>query len=244
MDINAGNLANLSTGYKASFNTGFRNADSYWEKVATRVGSATSHNTYAWLGQFPRLREWVGDRVVKEMAVHGYKIQNRKFESTIGVSKDTIEDDEYGIYNPLFEEMGYAAKTHPDELLFALIAKGFSEVCYDGQYFFDNDHPVKANGETTSVSNVFAGEQAPWFLLDTRRALKPFIYQDRKPYEFTHMDDPKDKNVFDRDEYLYGVKGRSNVGFGFWQQAFGARVALDRAAFRGRPKADVVGSFR
>ena len=68
MKITAASIAGLSTGYKASFNTGFRGAPSHWGKVATRVTSAGSHNTYAWLGQFPRLREWIGDRVIRELS--------------------------------------------------------------------------------------------------------------------------------------------------------------------------------
>ena len=237
MKITAASIAGLSTGYKASFNTGFRNAPSHWGKVATRVASTGSHNTYAWLGQFPRLREWIGDRVIRELSAETYKITNKTFESTISVGRNQIEDDEFGVFNPLFEEMGYAARTHPDELLFGLVVKGFAEKCYDGQYFFDTDHPVQQDGKAASVSNVQSGSGKAWFLLDTTRALKPFIVQERAAFEFTRLDKVENQNVFLRDSYLYGVRGRLNVGFGFWQQAFGSKADLSRDNFRAARKA-------
>lgn len=233
MIINQTNLANLFKGYKASFNTGFRSVKPIWQSVATEVTSSTKTEQYGWLGQYPRLREWIGDRVIKSIEAHGYSITNKKFESTIGVPRDDIEDDTYGLYSPLFQEMGFAAATHPDELVFELLPKGFETECYDGQYFFDTDHPVRTpDGKEVSVSNMLPGSDKPWFLMDTRRPLKPIIFQKRRGYDFKHMDDNKDENVFMRDEYVYGIDARCNVGWGFWQQAFGSKTVLDRAAFR------------
>lgn len=43
-----------------------------WQQVATLVPSVSGSNLYAWLGQFPMLREWIGPRAIKAMAAHGY----------------------------------------------------------------------------------------------------------------------------------------------------------------------------
>ena len=231
MIINQQNLNALFTGYKAAFNTGFRTSEIYWPKLATLVPSSTTQELYAWLGQFPKLRQWIGDRVIKSMEAHSYSIKNLPFESTIGIDRDNIEDDSYGIFNPMFQEMGFASATHPDELIFELLANGFTTPCYDGQYFFDTDHPVKnSDGTTTSVSNLQPGGGNPWFLLDTRRPLKPLIFQKRRDYAFTSMVNMQDEAVFMRKEYRYGVDARANVGFGFWQQAFGSMDQLAPAA--------------
>ncbi|MCM0081783.1 Mu-like prophage major head subunit gpT family protein [Geomonas sp. Red32] len=232
MIVNSANLQVLFTGFKAAFNTGFRDTPAYWEKVATMVTSTTTLEKYAWLGQFPRLREWLGDRVIKILEAHDYTIKNKDFESTIAVGRNEIEDDTYGIYNPMFQEMGFAAKTHPDELVFGLLALGFASLCYDGQYYFDSDHPVRnSDGTTSSVTNVITGSKNPWFLLDTRRPLKPIIFQKRREYQFTAMTRPEDESVFMRKEYRYGIDARVNVGFGFWQQAFGVQDDLVPATF-------------
>jgi len=232
MIINNANLTRLAVAVKAAFNTGFRGVTPLWQKVATKVPSTTGTEEYAWLGQFPRLREWIGDRHIKNLEEHGYSIKNKKFESTVGIPKDNIEDDTYGVYNPMFEEMGHAAASHPDELVFALLAAAFSTKCYDGQFFCDTDHPVgnETDGES-SVSNMQAGASAPWFLLDVSRPLKPLIFQSRKDYDLVAMTKADDETVFMRDMFRYGVDARCNVGFGFWQQAFGSKAALDAANF-------------
>ena len=169
------------------------------------------------------------------MKVHNYSISNVKYEATEGIKAEYIEDDTYGVLMPKFQDMGYAAATHPDELVFALLATGFSSLCYDGQNFFDTDHPV--GDDAVSVSNVLLpaeGEEAvaPWFLLDTSRPLKPMIFQKRRDYRLQAKTDAGNSDhVFIKDEYLYGVDARVNAGFGFWQQAFAGKVALTDASF-------------
>lgn len=227
MLINRENLNAMYNGFKAAFVKAFAGVQPVWASVATLVPSTAKTENYGWLGQMPRLREWVGDRQVKSIAASGYAITNKKFESTIGVPREDIEDDGYGVFAALFSEMGYAAATHPDELVFSLLAAGFTTNCYDGQYFFDVDHPVGAG----TVSNHGGGSGTPWFLLDTSRPLKPLIFQKRRDYALNALTDPKDEGVFMRDEYRYGVDARCNVGFGFWQMAFGSKVTLDSTGY-------------
>lgn len=230
--INAGNLAILKRAFSAAFKNGFGRNASLWAKVATLVPSSTSSQDYGWIGKIPGMREWIGDRQINNLKQHDYNIKNKSFESTVGVDRDEIEDDQYGVYTPIMEMLGENAAEHPDELIFALLAAGFASPCYDGQYFFDTDHPVlDANGDAQSVSNMQAGASTPWFLLDTRRALKPLIYQERKKAEFVALDSPDDPNVFFKKEYIYGVDNRCNVGFGFWQMAFGSKATLDATNF-------------
>ncbi|KLV09577.1 Mu-like prophage major head subunit gpT [Photobacterium aquae] len=234
MDINQKNLSALYTAIKTAFNTGSGSYKALWPQFATMVPSSTSAEAYTWLGQFPRLREWVGDRQVKKLASHDYTLKNKKYESTVAIPAEAIDDDAYGVFMPLYQEMGYAAASHPDEMLFALMAAGFTTKCYDGQYFFDTDHPVidTATGKDASVSNMQAGSGAAWFLLDTRRPLKPFIYQKRKDYRLNAKTDAgQSDHVFMADEYVYGVDGRGNWGVAFWQQAFASKAELTDANF-------------
>ena len=227
MIVNKSNLSIIFTAFKTAFNAGFRDATPQWQRIATLVPSTTKEEKYGWLGQFPRLREWVGDRQVKSIALHDYSIKNKKFEATIAVPRDDIDDDSYGLMAPLFQEMGFAAATHPDELVFTLLASGFTTACYDGQYFFDTDHSVNA----TSVSNMQAGSAEPWYLLDTRRPLKPLIFQKRRDYALKSLVSLEDEQVFMTDEYRHSIDARVNAGFGFWQLAFGSKAALDQTNF-------------
>ncbi|WP_087022419.1 Mu-like prophage major head subunit gpT family protein [Thaumasiovibrio subtropicus] len=234
MEITPQAMTSLYTAVKTAFSTGRGSYTPIWPKLATLVPSTTGTETYAWLGQFPRLREWIGDRQVNQLKAHDYSLKNKKYESTVGIPREAIEDDQYGVYMPLMEEMGYAAACHPDEMLFALMPAGFSTPCYDKQNFFDTDHPVNdpKKGKATSVSNMQEGDNPPWYLLDTRRPLKPFIFQRRRDYSVdAKTDKGQSDHVFMADEYLYGTDGRGNWGFGFWQQAFASKAALSADNF-------------
>lgn len=232
MIINQSNLAVLFQAYKLIFQQAFDNVESDWKKIAMEVPSGTGKEIYAWLGQNTRFREWIGDRVVQNLMTHDFSIKNKTWENTIGVPRETIEDDSYGVFKPLFAQLGQDAAQHPDELVFSLLAQGFNSLCYDGQYFFDTDHPVlQADGSTASVSNFGGGSGAPWYLLDTSKVIKPIIYQNRKPYNFVAMDKETDDNVFNSKEYLYGSDARSNVGFGLWQMAYASKNALDANSY-------------
>ncbi len=227
-------MSALYTAVKTAFNTGRGSYTPLWPKLATLVPSTTGTESYAWLGQFPRLREWIGDRQVNQLKAHDYSLKNKKYESTVGIPRDAIEDDQYGVYMPLMQEMGYAAAYHPDEMLFALLPAGFTTPCYDGQNFFDTDHPVNnpESGTQESVSNIQAGANPPWYLLDTRRPLKPFIFQRRRDYSIdAKTDKGQSDHVFMADEYLYGTDGRGNWGFGFWQQGFASKAELSEENF-------------
>ena len=235
MIITPDTLKALFTGFKKNFQDGLQMADSQYKEIATVIPSSTASNTYGWLGQWPAFREWVGDRVFQDMKAHGYAITNKHFESSVKVNRNDIEDDNVGIYAPMMTEMGRASAVHPDELVFALLKNAHATLCYDGQNFFDNDHPVyekvDGTGKSTTVSNIFTGLDTAWYLLDTSRALKPLIYQERKPKQFTAMTAATDEGVFMRNEYRYGVDGRCNVGLGFWQMAAKSEEKLDAAGF-------------
>lgn len=291
MIINQSNLHGLTTAYSAAFNKTLGETQTHYKEIATEVPSSTAENTYAWLGQMSGMREWIGEREIQHMSEYGYTIRNKKFERTQGVPREAIEDDQYGVYTPMFSMMGEEAALHPDELVFELLASGFTALCYDNKAFFSEEHKsgdtvfsnkgeaplsaeaflaartavmsyrgdkgralnivpnllvvspkneVKAkeileaeliNGTSNPtkglakllVATQLAGKhEDKWFLLSTNKFLKPLIYQKRKPIKFTMMTKDTDMNVFMADEFLYGADCRDNVGFGFWQMAYGS----------------------
>ncbi len=229
MEINRSSLSLLGTAFNTAYQGGLGMAEPQWEKIATPVNSSTSTEQYGWIGKLPNVREWIGDRVVQNISTSSYAIKNKSFEMTIGVERDHIEDDNLGVYTPLFQEMGQSVAAFPNLQLFALLKAGFSTNCYDGQYFFDTDHPVldKDGVTVNSVANTDGGAGTPWFLLCTQRALKPLIWQRRKPFQFVAKDRVDDDNVFYQKEFHYGVDGRANGGYGFWQMGWGSKQTLD-----------------
>lgn len=230
--ITPSNLALIKQGFNAAFKGAFGSVEPHWDKIAMKVPSVASEEVYGWLGANTRFREWIGERVYQNLKAHGYSIKNKTFENTVAVPREAMEDDQYGVYTPLIAQLGQDAKLHPDELLFALVAAGTSTLCYDGQYFFDTDHPVGPQGSEVSVSNyTAAGGNNPWYLLDTSKILKPFILQMRRDYAFIAKTNLTDDNVFEKNEFVFGADGRLNVGFGLWQQAYCSKASLDEAGY-------------
>ena len=224
-------LKAFETSFRNDFQGALTNAPSQFREIATVVPSTNTSNTYGWLGNIPKLREWFGARVVQNIATHGYTIKNKKYENTIGLSREEIEDNNIGIYTPLVQEMGREAGVFPDERIFELLGNGHIELCFDGQPFFDEEHPVFANvdgtGAFAAVSNITDGAGLPWYILDCSRMIKPLIYQERTKPEFTAMTALTDQNVFTLDEFQWGTRLRSNAGFGFWQMAHRSKAELN-----------------
>jgi len=231
--ITAAILAALRTEVRRQFQDAYdgMQPSTFWRTVAMQAPSTTTSNTYDWLGDFPDLREWIGDRVIKDMKENAYQITNKLYEATVGIPRVAIEDDNVGTLANRVRNMGQSAARHPDKLLAALIKAGGASVCYDGQFFFDTDHPVAANhdgtGTVTSVSNIQAGAGVPWYLLDCSTEMKPFIFQERTKPEFDTLEGTRDSDtVFIKDQYLYGIRYRCNAGYGFWQKALRSGAAL------------------
>ncbi len=225
----------LFVGFKNSFQGAFDGAPTAWQKIATEVSSTTKSNTYGWLGKFPEFREWIGDRVFNSIKAFGYSIINKHWETSVSVDRDDIEDDNIGIYTPLFQEAGRAGKVQPDKLVFKALKDGRTTLCYDGQNFFDTDHPVYPNadgsGVEVSVANMDVDLAARpnnpvWYLLDTTRAIKPIIFQNRKTPVLTAMTSLTDEAVFVSNVFRFGVDSRNNVGYGFWQMGYASNQPL------------------
>lgn len=61
-----------------------------------------------------------------------------------------------------------------------------------------------------------------WYLLDTTKPVKPFIYQERKAPVFVQQTDPQSDDVFNRKKFKFGAEARAAGGYGFWQLCFGS----------------------
>lgn len=227
MIINQANLEAIYRTFSTIFNQALETAKGQKDLLAMTVPSTGRAVDYKWLGEFPMMKEWVGDRVIKDLSAFDYSIKNRRFESTIEVDRDDIDDDQIGIYGPMIQGLAQAAGVHPDLLVFTLLKAGWTEKCYDGKAFFATDHKV---GKGTA-SNSGGGSGTPWYLLDLSRPIKPMVLQIRKKPQFVAMDKPDDEHAFMRAKFRYGVDDRKNVGFGLWQLAYGNKNTLDATAY-------------
>lgn len=232
MLITSSTLQALRVGFSTEYQNAFDAVPKMKDRVAKTVKSTTALNTYGWLKGLTGLREWLGARQIDNLTEASYSLLNKHFEKTIAVNRNMIEDDNLGMYSDGFTMMGDGAARLPEELVWGLLKAGFTTNCWDGQYFFDTDHPIMlADGSMSTYVNTDGGAGTPWFLMCTNRPLKPIIYQERKAPSFNARDNEKDDNVFERNEFVYGVDMRCNVGYGLPQLAWGSKQTLNAANY-------------
>ncbi len=173
------------------------------------------------------MREWIGDQVVRSLEGKSYQITTQDWEATIEVDRNDIRDDQIGLYSHVVSALGEEARAHPDRLIADLLLNGWTNPCFDGRPFFAANHPVGAG----TASNTDGGGDTPWYLVDTRRSIKPFIYQLRQPVQLTRMDRADDEHVFMRRTYRFGVDARYTCAYGLWQLAYGSRQPLSLTSY-------------
>jgi phage major head subunit gpT-like protein len=232
MIITSPSLDALRVGFETHFRTGLGSVAPMRDRVAMTVPSTTLETRYGWLKDLAGMREWIGPRQVDNFAENAYSIINRHFEKTVAVDRNDIEDDNLGQYALRFQMLGEATAAFPEQLVWDTLKAGFATNCFDGQFFFDTDHPiVAADGTETTYANTDGGAGTPWYLLCTTRVVKPVIFQERKKAEFVSLDRIDDHSVFHNRKFTYGSDLRCAGGFGFPQLAWGSRQTLDAARY-------------
>ena len=81
-------------------------------------------------------------------------------------------------------------------------------------------NPYKGSMELIVSSRIES--PTAWFVMDTTKEVKPFVFQPRKAPEFVEVVEDESENVFMRKEYLFGAEARGAAAFGFWQLIYGS----------------------
>lgn len=145
--INKEVLQGLETTVNVAWQKRFKtaiNADA-WKSIAMPVNSKNASEKYAWLGSVPGLREFKSERVPGTLSGYKYEIDNKKFESTLDVDRDHIEDDRTGEILQAINSLATKAAQHYTRLICQTFKAAYSTVIFDGENFFDADHPLGGN---------------------------------------------------------------------------------------------------
>ncbi len=140
----------LFTGYNMSFQEGQQLADQAYKRFATVMPSTHSSEIFPFLDRFGGMREWIGDRQMKSVASHKKTVVNRKFEDSVKVKRDDIEDDTYGLYNSMLQDLGLNAEDLWRELAEEALSGGFDDDWIDELDFFSD---TRKYGEY-SITNI------------------------------------------------------------------------------------------
>jgi phage major head subunit gpT-like protein len=184
MIVSAETLVALQTTFRALFATRTAAVTPQWPTIAMEAPSTNRAENYQWLGAVPAMKEWIDERTREKLLGFQYTVTNKSWEATLEVDRDDIEDDQLGIYRPQIEALADEGVRHPDELMFLLLMAGQTNLCYDGQFFFDTDH---AEGLSGAQSNLLTGTgvtvaQVTADFIAARSAMRLFKNDRGKPW--------------------------------------------------------------
>jgi phage major head subunit gpT-like protein len=227
MPITRNDLSTMYTAVTAAFLRGLQGrTPTLYEQFTTRMPMGTKTIEAPIAGTVGPLREWRGARIVQTIMRDAYRFTARKYEKTIAINRDDLEDDNVGVYMPAIEMLGVQTRLWPDQQVHKMLET--NPKTYDGQPLFSASHPLPSGA---TASNYQAGGNDAWYLFDVSKPLKPMIWGERTAPDIVPRQDPADPHVFQFDEFLWGVRARGVAAPGFWQAAFKSKAALDSPNF-------------
>lgn len=99
----------LFTVLNAALNKGLETVWTGWERFCMSVPSTAAAEKYPMSLITGSMREWIGSRVVNKLDGKLLTVRNRDFEHTEGVNLNDLDDNQVGLYLPLFQAMGVNA---------------------------------------------------------------------------------------------------------------------------------------
>jgi phage major head subunit gpT-like protein len=103
------------------------------------------------LGTVPALRQWIGPRLAKKPSAYSYVVPIDKFEGTIQLPLDWINNDKTGQVNERISDLMRRYAQWPARLIAPLLNNGETGTPFDGQSFFSNTHSW---GNSGTIDNL------------------------------------------------------------------------------------------
>jgi phage major head subunit gpT-like protein len=154
MIVNSDTLAAIRTDFEAIFLESYQGYTARWEEMATPFPANSQFLDLSWIGEVPAMKQWVDMKVLEGLRRFRYAIENVDWEATIEVDRNSIEDDQMGIYRPRIQGLAQEGKRHPDDLLSVLLDTGHTGLAFDGSAFF---YASRVVGDSGTINNIVSG---------------------------------------------------------------------------------------
>lgn len=168
-------MENVSKGFSKVFNESLVAQNEDYKKISLEVKSSIIVTDYAWIADLPSMKEWVGERTLKELSASSYTIKKKDWEATIKVHRDNLVYDNLGIVKPQIQSLAESVSTHYNQMIFKLLEA--NEECFDGKKFFATDHSV---GSTT-FSNLGSKSLTQDNFLEARKEMRTLTNSEGVP---------------------------------------------------------------
>ncbi len=173
----------LTTCLSAAFTRGLSGVEPQWKRIASEVAEFVCFQHLRLDERFAGHQRMGWRASAGNAGGYGYTITNKLWESSLRVKREHIEDDQIGQYSITAERYGRMTAVFPDKLCYGLLCAGFNTLCFDGQNFFDEDHPLGDGTYSNVVGTPASDLGEPWFLIDESQVLKPIIWQPRRAFK-------------------------------------------------------------
>lgn len=150
-------LAGLTTAFQAIFKTAFDAADkdAEYKMLCLLTESTSDKENYNWLEAVPALSEWKDARKIYGLGARDYEVKNVNYEATIGIDRNTLEDEKYQMIQHRVRQLASRAVAHMNNETFKLLNLGVSTKTFDAKNFFVASG--RAFGHSGSIVNIAAG---------------------------------------------------------------------------------------
>ena len=148
--------------YEGYYDALFGQEQAAVDAIATDIPITGDTLRNPFLGDIPGWRDWVDVRAHQAPNTYSYSVTiDHPREVTVEVARTAQSDDQTGQLRGLAANLGRSAIRDRYNALIAALLAGDASLCYDGQFFFDTDHPqatlagvaeTVANYGTTSFS--------------------------------------------------------------------------------------------
>ena len=140
---------NLRTkGALAVFHQALEAGPSVWPLHAMTINSTTNAETLVFPGFVPRPRQFLGDRQFQGARDFTYTVTNNEYELSMIVDRKHWEDDQTGLINARFQEMGETWREYKDALFATLLTNGnvSGNNGWDGVVFHGGSRTIGGSG--------------------------------------------------------------------------------------------------
>jgi phage major head subunit gpT-like protein len=116
-----------------------RSQDAVYPQIATVVRGDSNYLDFGWLGNVPRLREWVGPRQLRELSTsQNFRVYTKTFEGSLSIPRAAIEDQQLEMIMPRVRDLANEAVRHREEWVVQTLAQGTTLTTFDGQPLLAN----------------------------------------------------------------------------------------------------------
>lgn len=148
--------------------------DAPWRATSMIVPSDSMSKIFEWLGELAGVKEFTDVRHIESVKKHTHTVNAKKWENTIGIDVDDLKDNGKAIM-PRVRNMAFTLAKHPTNRFFSKLVSAISDLCYDGQAFFDTAHPIDVTGGTQSNLLTGAGMSVAHIKTDWGKVRKGFL---------------------------------------------------------------------